>query len=398
MHYCTMALTSFYPASCLSSVLLFACLWISENVSAQLTDLEKEIMSYQKSTPVLVDNGRLLLRDSYIAGNVNKVNDLRQYLWTLNDTNYVALLPEENRLLKFRTNEFESLLEEIGKREFDKQPQLFELYEFLPDDLLQVSIDYTIFYRPLIEVQINGSSLSEVQKAFLLIYLIHFIRRDNESVRKELHVKATDFLTNWPSSEYADLVRPLIQPKVVLSNWGGAIDFFMGYNSFSGKLGRELTGGIAIGAAFDISYKKIDFYFRNQLSFHTLVREPFLSINNSARESLTCVIPEFSMGYPFFENNGIKLSPFLGIAGLHFSNGMDVEGFTKMYVMGVNLNVKMDSNRSSDVKNSKYTMLRVRYTYGSPQFGTNAGNVAGKVHAVQIAVGAKWRGKKIVKP
>lgn len=374
-------------------------------VSAQTPEIEKEIMAYVKSTPKLISNGRMYLFDSYINSDMAKVQEIRSYLMSVNDSSYLILRPKENRLIMYRTNEFRELLEDIINPNTRYGNDVMPKIEPPQDDLLDELLYSCNFYKPLIKVQINNSTLSDEEKSFLVLYFNYITIKKADRNQKKFNYESDKFLSQWPNSRFETLIREDIRYVEELGNWGSGVDFFMGVNSFSGKLGEQILNGFAIGNGFDVSYKRVDFYLRNHLAFHeTKQLDNYVTNTYKVRGSVNFIMPEISMGIPVFENHRIKLSPFAGIAAMGINEttydtpvdriNLDM---TRTYIGGINLNLKLNTSKDDKVhKGSKYVMLRLRYTYAAPQFHKNHPEYSGVLHSVQLSLGAKSRGMKRV--
>jgi hypothetical protein len=392
-----MTLTSLPPTCFLRHVLLFVCVWLTGSVSAQISDLEAEIMTYRKSPAQLISNGRQLLLDSYLQSDMDKVKELRKYLDALNDSNHIALYPEENRLLMYRTGEFLSLVEHIA---YKPEKVTKENIQLPPtDSLLSWLKSSSIFYKPLIEVQLKNAKLPREDEHFLLLYFDYLTKGTTGEEDKAYNARTEEFLKRYPESIYAPYVRSKLMYKEELRFIGTAMEVFMGVNSFTGVLDRRYGSGFAIGNAFDLSFGRVDLYLRNHISFHTkrAYDKPGNGFGSNAT-SMSFILPEASLGIPFYENHKLKLSAFAGIGAFGMNETVTSGSLVTTYLTGANLNIKLGKNKSdSPLETASYVMLRLRYTYAAPQIKSRLDGESGAIHSFQISLGAKGRGKKRVK-
>ncbi|WP_037320071.1 hypothetical protein [Salegentibacter sp. Hel_I_6] len=391
---------------------LFVLLFLSgiSLISAQNKDnIENEILSYTNSQTQIISKGRLLLADSFLEGDLQKVEEVRNYLLKEVDSeNYIALLPGEQWLISYWTGEFYDVLDSVNYY-YTKGSNSYENKIFpLEDRLYYKLVEKSWNELEKLEEKILNSDLNEEQKDFLLLHLNYMISGQplNTISQDEINKMADLFLENHPTGKYTDLVKNNIRFRFVASNWGFAFDFFMGYAVQNGALSSQFNNGFALGHGFDVEYKKFSLYLRNYIGFTKTLEE--MEVEGVAWEKemrLTQYLPEASIGYSVVDNSKLKLSPFAGIGGVAFSptqsdinNRPELEdsqvGFVTAYTLGANLDFKLGWNTSAILPNDKtYWFLRCRYGYTMPQMGNYPG-YQGNIHYFNIGIGGVARGTK----
>ncbi|PKD20225.1 hypothetical protein APR41_14685 [Salegentibacter salinarum] len=379
-------------------------------ISAQNKDnIENEILSYTNSQTQIISKGRLLLADSFLEGDLQKVDEVRNYLLKEVDSeNYIALLPGEQWLISYWTGEFYDVIDSVNYY-YTKGSTNYEDKIFPTEDRLYYKlVEKSWNELEKLEEKILTSGLNEEEKDFLLLHLNYMISGQplNTLTQDEINKMADLFLEKHPTGKLTDLVKSNIRFRFEASNWGFAFDFFMGYAVQNGALSSQFSNGFALGHGFDVEYKKFSLYLRNYIGFTKTLEEMEVEAVGWQKDMrLIQYLPEASIGYSVVDNNKLKLSPFAGIGGVAFSptesdinNRPELEdsqvGFVTAYTLGANLDFKLGWNTGAIFPNNKtYWFLRCRYGYTMPQMGSYPG-YEGNIHYFNIGIGGVFRAIK----
>ena len=391
---------------------LFILLFLSviSYVSAQNKDnIENEILSYTNSQTQIISKGRLLLADSFMEGDLQKVDEVRNYLLKEVDSeNYIALLPGEQWLISYWTGEFYDVLDSVNYY-YTKGNKNYQDKIFPPEDRLYYKlVEKSWNELEQLEGEILTSDLNEDQKDFLLLHLNFMIAGEplNTITQDEINEMADLFIEKHPAGKYTELVKNNIRYKFKASNWGFAFDFFAGYAIQTGELSSQFNNGFALGHGFDIEYKKFTLFLRNYIGFPKTLREQEVEgITWEKDMRVTQFLPEASIGYSVVDTEKIKLSPFAGIGGVGFSPvEADIQdrpeldestvGFVTSYTVGANLDFKLGWNTGAIFPNNKtYWFVRCRYGYTMPQMSNYPG-YDGNIHYFNVGIGGVFRATK----
>ena len=317
----------------------------------------------------------------------------------------MALTPYEVRLLLYWLGDYDELFYFINS--FDKQTTYKLRLKIKPvqDVLLENLLASTRKNRTEIEKNISTHVANTENRDFLILNLRFMLgSKDYPDVTREsLNADADTFLINYPESKYAGYTREYIRYKMITSNWGFGFEVFSGYGLTTNKLNDKFGGNIPIGVAFDIVYKKWTLYLRDYIGIGRTYQN--INVNGTVWPENTkanVMVPEASMGYNLPTKSRIQLAPFVGIGGLDLAptaNQKDESYYSKVgnlasfaYTVGLNLDIRLGKANSAVpvISNSVLGnwILRIRYAYIMPQFGSNYTGFEGNMHYLTIGIAA----------
>ncbi len=389
--------------------ILIFCLFITGITVAQEQDLEQEIKNYSSSKSQLIVNGRKLLLDNFMAGDIAKVREVKDYLLEeLEDKDYLVLYPGEEWLLNYWTGEYYALLSSLLEFNEEKYAEYSRKILPLQDQLFLKLSERSLDNIEKLEADITGSTLEQEQKDFLVLHLNYMVSGAPLNVisQDDINKMADLYLENHPKGDLHDYVKNNIRFKLKASDWGFGFEFFTGFGMFTGSLSDQYNNHGNLGVAFDLEYKKFTLFLRNYIGFSkTLKDREFQQGIWEEGSSVMVYLPEASIGYTVLENNKLKLSPFAGIGGAAVSAiDADIEerpelddlqvGFSTSYTLGLNLNMKLGWETGALIPNNKtYWFVRLRYGYTIPGFDEVPG-YEGNVHTLTIGIGGIYRAVK----
>jgi len=373
----------------------------------QTDSLETEILNYSSSKSDIISKARRLLLDSFMADDLDKVEEVKDYLLKeVEDANYVALFPAEHWLILYWTEEYDELL--LSLQEFDRDIYTGMEHKILPSqDVMYESLQgKSLVWEEKLEWKLRNSALSEEEKDFLRLNLAWMLDDGSQPEALEgLNQRADIFLESYPGSTYENFVRQELRYKYVPSDWGLGMEFFTGYGMFSGELADWFSNTGAFGMGIDGEYDKLTLSLRIAGWIGTTGKD----ISNEQGmlwkkgEAALTFIGEAALGYTVLETDRIKLSPFGGIGVTEISAPEDdlntnpdlehlIVGPDVTYSLGATLDYKLGLETGELVENKKtYWFLRLRYAYVMPQF---LGNPGGNLHTLSLGFGAVFRNLK----
>jgi hypothetical protein len=379
----------------------------------QNDSIRQQILKMETSKSALINNGRVLLLEKFMDGDITKVKEIKDYLLSLEGYNYVALYPGEKWLILFQTKEYQPILEDI--RNYKKVLDI-DRNKILPldDNLFERLRAKSYSEKEQLFQDIEEAQVSDEEKELLIMHLTLGLKTNAETPdlsQEELNNRADWFLQTYPNSFGASYTREYIRDQWRESYWGWGFELFLGGGPLTSKLRNQFDVPGFIGMELAASYKKFHFYQRDFLGFTTLLRD----VESPDRIWLKgadaeVVLWEFSVGYAALETRKIKLVPFTGIGGFNIEppkEQIDKEpdlGTFRMnskttFTVGANLDIKLGRCNYPFVtfsgrENTRW-ILRLRYEYAIPHFTPIYPGYNGNMHLITIGFGAF--GHKIVR-
>jgi hypothetical protein len=395
-------------------LLIFSC--ISTFVLSQ--DIANSIKNYELSKSDIISRGRNLLLDSYVSGDIDKVNEAYLYLNNkVADENYAVFNSFEQIYLGAITRNYNYSLKEIlridslsklnpsGRRKTAIMPNT--------DQLSQKLAENSFLYLQKITKNIDKSTLSGEDKRMLTLMLTDIFRDNNpkesseikEKVQHEINIQCDSFLISYPHTKYEHYVRNYIRYVVERSDWGFGMDFSLGYAN-AGLKNDYIHDGFAFGLGWDFHYKKVGLFTRiNILGAKT--KKDFYFTPTAilpAGSMVNYIDPELSLGYETLNTPFVTLMPYAGIGGLlcdPLQNDQDKQPELKNkelasfnYQVGLNCDFKLKNSTANPyLKNEySYNCIRIQITYLMPS--TNTPELKGNQLMVTVGWGIVGYAKK----
>ena len=315
-------------------VLLFAM------VAPSFAQVEEEIM---QSRMVRIEQGRKYLIEKVYEHDYDKVKEIKDYLLSLENSNCIALKEDELGKVLLMTNEFDELVAYLSK-----YIPYYEKNKLMPDDDgLSAKLNWRCSEEEnLIFFNLLRTDLPNVDKDFLKLYLMRTLHFNNLEIRESCNREAEKFLKNYPNSDYDWFVRTLICTKFKCADWGCGWSLNLCSGFVTGPLSKKMPSHFGGGLGFEGNYKLIGLGigfdgFTGRVSYYA-------DLDVSA-----------------FENNSIRLIPFVGVAfNRYYSDaGIELKNYNEScmtYRAGVVFDVKFPSRTSA---------VRLKYSCGLANVG-----------------------------
>jgi len=171
-----------------------------------------------------------------------------------------------------------------------------------------------------------------------------------------------------------------------VTNWSSSYDMFFGYGMFTNSLKDHFQNRLSYGFDIDVSFKKWTFLFRC-INEHTRTRDTVSIASTKLKKNDLAVFNfiSFSLGYSIYENNSIKVTPYMGIAPITIGNFDSYTNFinrTTTYAFGVNLFYK-----NPEFYSGNYTYFQLRYAFYQPQLDKKYAGLGGSIHQLTLGFG-----------
>lgn len=389
--------------------ILLLVLLFSNGLYSQIETIKSQILDCEDSKSMIISKGRTLLLDKFMAGDLNKVDEIKDYLIENEGDDYFAFYPAEYWFILYWTEDYEELaesLQQFNATNIDGyNTRIAPLHDMLYTKLNEKSIDN----EATLKKQIQDAEIDTETKQVLSMNLDWLLLEDRKSdtAQDALNTLANNFLETYPYSNYEAFTKTYIRFKLVPKDWGMAFEFFSGYGIYTGNLGNSFTNNIPIGVAFDICYKNFELYLRDYIGFNKTKKDFDYSLGTWRKDSkATVFLPEASLGYVVYNDNRFKLSPFAGIASMDIGPTLnDREDtpelkevsleFTTTYTVGFNFDIKFGPRHTPKYNpKTSYGFIRIRYGYNMPRFEKKYDGMSGNMHYITIGFGGLARGLK----
>ena len=193
-------------------------------------------------------------------------------------------------------------------------------------------------------------------------------------------------------------------------DWSWSMEFFAGYEFYTGELKSSFRDNVPVGLAFDLGFKDLVFDFRGNSGTGKTQKDLYINGRQwSEGENIESGLLEMTLGFKIFESRMIKITPFGGISfDFILPPEDDIENnpqlkdvgleSTTTYTLGINLDYKLVStlfpyNSKTKIERN-YWYLRLRYGYNMPQFSENYSGFSGNFHYITLGIGVWKRGVK----
>ncbi len=390
--------------SLLSVVIFCGCLTLSFACYGQRDSIRDEILQHTVPHNELIIRGRQMILNKIVEGDRKKVRQVMTYLIdSTEDKDYIAFNPFEKCLLYYWSGQYDQIMSDT--RDFEGFLRQAEGRRIPIQDALMRDVIAKVGYERLkIQMDINGSDLSAMQKAFLVLNLDYLAETEN-TVRSQESINdaCNGFMSLHPNSEFEPYIRKYLRFQYKASKWGYDYEFFTGYGIFTGDLSKQFTNTVPIGIAFDLHHSKFVLFLRVYIGFG-LTRDSISFPNGTWRrdDRVEQFLPEASLGYKVYSNNALELTPFVGIGSMKLTPppkdkdkipeykhvGLD---YTTTFMFGLNLDLKLESTRdrvwSTGGDGESYVFVRIRYAYNHPQFDRHYTGFGGSFHNLTIGIG-----------
>src|ERR1035437_8379246 len=371
----------------ISLLLIFGC--FSAFVSSQ--DIASSIKNNNLSKSDIISRGRNLLLDSYVSGDLDKVNEAYHYLndKVAND-DFAVFNSFEQIYLGALTKNYTYSLNEILRVDYISKlsSSIRKKNPIMPNTelLSQKLADNSFFYLHKIIKNIDKSTLSEEDKSMLTLILTDIFSDSYQintpevkaKIQNGINLKCDSFLVAYPHSRYVHYVRNYIRLVVGSSDWGFGMDFSIGYAN-AGK-SDYIDDGYSVGIGCDFHHKKLGLFTRLNIIGTTTKKDFYFTPTDilPARSSAIYLDPELSLGYETLNNKTVTVMPFAGIGGFFcdpiqkdqdkIPQLKDKELASFCYQVGLNCDFKFKNlNAHPNLINEYgFQCIRLRVTYLMP--------------------------------
>lgn len=375
----------------------------ASNTYAQ-ESVKNEILNYKDTVATMITNGRKLMTEKVLRGDVAKVKQIKDYLEAnVANNEYMIFYPSEYQLILYRTMEYNRLLYMISHED-----------SVLKSAKRQVRPETDLLYRKVyntsydmkqeLRYQVTSSTLPEADKDFLLLNLEYTLLKMNGGMAKKdtLNKKADAYLAKYPGNSHEAYVKKNMRNEYTTSPWGIGFEFFSGYGRFTGNVANSYSGMVPVGVAFDIQYRSFVLYLRDFIGIGKTKQDIPYSAGIWPRHSqANTYLPEASIGYVVMEDKRLKIAPFAGISSTAISSTTHDEkiqpaledaglGFSMTYTVGLNAEFNLGSpkgNTAASAKEKNNWFVRVRYAFNMPRFEQTNPGFSGNLHYITVGIG-----------
>lgn len=385
-------------------VIISLLLFSSFSVMGQTDNLRNEILNYTDSNALFIRNGRKMIIDKLIDGDVDKLRQIKNSLLLSENGKYLTFYPYEMRLLLYYVGEYDELQYYINSYDEKTVESLKLKIKPAADELENCLLASVRKRRADIEADIRAHVENIENRDFMILNLRYLIGGKDYSdvTRESLNADADTFLLKHPDSKYVGYTREYIRYKLVQSNWGMGLEFFSGYGIGTGNLYNNFHGHVPVGFALDVLYKNWSLYIRDYIGIGTTHAD--IPVNGTVWPTGTkanTFIPEATLGYMLPFKSDLHISPFAGVGGLMLSptENQKEESYYKQaselnsfaWIAGVNMDIKLGKNTSGQplvsYNEDGFWFLRVRYGYVMSNINKLYPGLTGNMHYLTVGIG-----------
>lgn len=378
----------------------------------------------------VIAKARAMLIDAFMAGDKQKVQELHSYIAEkFEHDEYIALFPAEQELLFAWYGDFESLVAYIQKADSAYFAQLSK----------KIMPPYTNnFYQTLeghvqqsfesILSSLQASPLTQEEKDFVAIFLQYFwltdediryyayspyymntqlysvvgVRHDRvDSLIRPINIATRKFIAAYPASTY---IKSLSSYELKPSDWGLGFAVNFGYAAKTGDFSKSFKNDGNFDFNIDVAYQK---YIATMGIMAT-----FGNARKDIVKSSSLVLPKdtitkiynlyWSLGYRFFDDKRIIITPMLGIGTTWINPGTTagrkhdpvLKDFDYSYGLTTNFGVAADIRLGKirkvvgqDFVRPSYTALRLGYKFSLNNISKHAPTFYdGNLHTVTVGI------------
>ena len=298
---------------------------------SSFAQIEDEI---QQSKTEKIFKGRAYLLEKFLDRDYAKVKEIKDYLMGLEDDYYVALQPAELwHILQWTKeyNELTSLLRRSDSVYFNAYRNPNYSYEHSggkvfpkSDDLWQQLYMRGLEDKHLLQFGLQEANLTPEDRAFLTMFLDwlfrenHYLVRDvqKDANQTKLNDDATNFLADYPNSDYEWFVRNLIRKQYVENDWswGMGLDICGGF--LTGSLKDKFMPIFGFGISLDVLYKEFLLNLGYDIIISdTKIDQPYSGGIYPAGNRDNVMNFYADLGYRIDAGRIISVVPFVGIGG-----------------------------------------------------------------------------------
>ena len=339
--------------------------------------IEDEI---QQSKTEKIAKGRAYLLEKFLDRDYDKVKEIKDYLLTLEDDYYIALWPSELYHILQWTKEYDeltSLLRSMDSTYF-YVPGNKSRYsnKVVPgyDDLYKQLYSRGMEDKHLLQFNLQEADLTTEDRAFLTVFLDwlfvekHYLVRDVQADENQtkLNETTTQFLSDYPNSDYEWFVRYAIRKQYVENNWGWGMGLDICGGFLTGSLKDKFKPIFGFGISMDVLYKKFLLNLGYDIIISdTKIDQPYSGGIYPAGSRDDVMNFYANLGYRIVDNRAISVAPFVGIGGAWDTYGYgqydkpdlsELDKFYMTYQAGLIFDVKP--------RNLGITVIRVKYNCG----------------------------------
>ncbi|MDR0436958.1 MAG: hypothetical protein LBH22_01505 [Bacteroidales bacterium] len=402
-------------------IVLITCVFLSGHTGFSQINIDSILREQPPSNIELIGRARGMSIDAFVRGDKQEVRKIHHYLFeNFENSEFVALFPEEQILLFAWSGDFESLLHYIPKLTTDYHMQIRnKIQPISTNNFIQIARKQVGQELEAILDNLQMSSLSQEQKDFVSIYLryplvgnlyygyYYFVREINyDAIIRQINADTRTFLATYPNSEYINFLKSY---ELELNDWGFWLGMSAGYSLKTNNLSDYIKSFVSVEIFLEVMYKKY------------MVGLGFFMIDSRARENIIkqegWVLPKdtsvnmnnfyLSFGYKFFENKRVEITPTAGIGTTWMQVGTsesrkrnpELKHFNYSYGLTTSLGVSADIRLTEmlkipgqDLVYPPWARLRVSYKFS---YNTLKQNIPvfynGNLHtiAVGICIGGK---------
>ncbi len=391
---------------------LFA-LYAMTGIAQTDEEMREEILNYENHNLIL-ENGRELLWEYFLDGNVEKVDRILAFLLDNVGEHYEGFRIFEEHLLYFYTGRYEDILsselkdgmavvrsysDTLSQIKSHIRPPTDRMYREIKTSMNSISND--------IRAEILASTYSQEDKDFLELYFERLkyasYSENYTSAFDKINVLAKEYKEKYPDSKHNIYSWKNGTAVYELNDWSGTANLGGGPSLFSGTLDDTFKTGYQLGLEMDAYYKRLNLNFKllagGTKNRDSLVVDEVTWLKNTEL-GLTTV--GLAVGCVIIDSELFKITPTVGMATFNLIPTTDEQDdYPEYKESGIKFITSINFGGSLDVKlggnnyyysNDFYPYIRLRYGYSMLQYPTKYDMFDGDMQSFSISYGFYVRG------
>ena len=241
------------------ATLLILC-FVSLFISAQDPNLRNEILSFQDTTRLLIENSRTLMLQALKEKEYERAFEIRKLLADeVDDEQYMTFSLGEEFLISTMIGTYEVISITAAKWDSLENVQSTSIPEMvredgLFDELLQLAqrdktdIEHMI-YGPW------GGDRREQQLVHLVFNAILASSYYSPLTKEDVNSQADEFLSSYPESPYDYFIKRMVREKYERVDWGLVLFMGAGAGEFNGGFSEFVDMGVPVLISFEGFYR-----------------------------------------------------------------------------------------------------------------------------------------------
>lgn len=342
-------------------ILLLVCF----SITAQ--DIRNEILNYQDSNLIIIQNSRKMILESLDRWNIKKASEIKSYLDDeINTERYAVFTLGEELLLDMAIGDYVRPL--IIAQYWDSLSTQYYGYPPVQDNFFGTLAKIAVDHRSVIQKNVEDIVVSGEQEDFLKLLFTYLIGIDptQKISQDSINIRAKEYLDHYQISPYNDFIQKNILYELEPTPLGLSFYIGSGFINLKGSTGDYLDPFVPAQLGLDVLYRRMLISLRitggaGEFTDQVLVDGDTYNASDLRLNPLAVTV---AAGFAVVDSRRIRVVPFLSLGGFSVSpveedSDYDFDMSSFAYGPGLLADVKL------------WQWNNVSYAYGYPSSMAN---------------------------